>query len=319
MTDDAGGSGTPWGSVPSNADMALTRLEQARAFLRAQSADAALREAEAALSLSGTDAIAYAALDVIGDAYWLKDDALSTLDIGERMVGMNPHAVDGYIHVARAALSIRHFPKAHAAIAAGLREHPEHVGLLILMGQRHLAVGHPHGALAPAHRAAELAPTNPYVLQNLAMVLRASGKNRQAQDILKQVYELDPTSGSTFAMSAYDAFAQHRFVDAIPLAQKALEGDPENELARYVLARSRVYRHPLMRPYWFLARQNTALVCVVALVAMVAMGYAGRGIGGMLIGAIFIYALLCMMVALWVDRDRGPEADKPPKVTLKDY
>jgi tetratricopeptide (TPR) repeat protein len=235
------------------------------------------------------------------------------------MVGMNPQSADGYIQVARAALAIDHYPKAHVAITAGLREHPDHVGLLILMSQRHLAVGHPHGALAPAERAAVLAPTNAHVLQNLAMVLRASGKNRKAQEILKQIYELDPDAGPTFAMAAYDAFAQHRFNDAMPLAQRALEGDPENQLARYVLARCRIYRNPLMRPYWFLARQNTALVCVLALVAMVGMGYAGRGIGGMLIGAVFIYALLCMMVALWVDRDRGPDADKPPKVTLKDY
>ena len=311
--------GSPWGTVLSNTDMALARLEQARAFLRAQSPDAAIREAQAALELAGGDAVAYEALDVMADAHWLKDEPDITIDLGQRMLTIDHHRVWGYVQVARGALACKSFGLAHRTLEAGLAEHPQHPVLLILMSDRYQRVGDRISAERLVRQALQVQPNNSEALGMLAMIMMETRRRKEGQALLDRIFEINPDAAETIGAAAHAAYLNNRHGDAVRLATAALERDPENRLCRQILARSRIYRNPFMRPFWWAMRLHPIVLGVIALAALACMAEFKQSPYVIAIVVLLVYGAVCTLVAIYVDDGKIDGPGKADRVSLKDY
>lgn len=311
--------GSPWGTVPSNTDMALGRLEQARAFLRAQSPDAAIREAQAALELAGGDEIAYWALDVMAYAHWMKDEADITIDLGQRMLTIDHHRARGYIQTARGALACKSYGLLHRTLQAGLAEHPRHPELLLLMSYRYERVGDRISAERLVRQALDVRPNDTEALGMLALNLMETRRVKEGQALLDKIFEIDPDAADTIATAAHAAYMNNRYADAERLARAALERDPENQLCREILARSRIYRNRFMRPYWWVAGLHPIILAVLGLAVLACMAEFKQSPYVVPIVVLLVYFGICFMVSIYVDGGKTDGDGKPERVKLRDY
>jgi Tfp pilus assembly protein PilF len=312
----------PWGRALTDADIAAAQLAKARAFLQARNADAAIREASAVLQQTPDGIWAYWALDVIGDAHWLRDQHAEVIEIGYHMLAIDPERVHGYVQLARGALEKKDMRVAIKAINDGLAKDPNSVTLMIYNSVRlRTAQDHPN-AIAWARKAVALEPEDPHVHNNLARALTDGGQRAEALGWFETARQLDPLAEATMSAAAIDAFDANQFKAARQLALKALQQNPEDTAARQVAFRSRIFGNPLMAPFWWLSRidklGNTGFAMAFLLAILATAGLIILPVGRLFVGAAVGYALVCWFVVLLVGHiDRSTKPPKPP--TLKNY
>jgi tetratricopeptide (TPR) repeat protein len=314
--DEPGG---PWASPPTAGDIAQAQLDKARVFLNARNFDAAIRDAEAVLALDPNGYWGFHALDIIGDAYAAKDEHVTVLKVARDMLAMNPEHVDGYIHLARASLERRDMRTCIDAIERGLEKNPNSIALMLLNSSRYRRVQDHARGIHWAEKAANLAPWHAPVMNVLGMAYSEAGRKDDAERAFQAAREIDPVSSHTICTAAIEAYRANRYGEARELALQALSIDPQDDDARQIAYRSRVYRNILMRPYWTLAaltKRDMLIFAAIFLALLVPLSV--LGVGHVLFPALAIYYLGCMFVVLLVEHlDRSSKPAKPPK--LKNY
>ena len=80
---------------------------------------------------------------------------------------------------------------------------------------------------ASRQRAVELDPLSPIINANLGDLLEAAGRFDEAEARYRKVIEIDPSMPySYWIIGMLRAYVLNRYVDAVPLVEKAVELDP---------------------------------------------------------------------------------------------
>jgi TolB-like protein/tetratricopeptide (TPR) repeat protein len=87
------------------------------------------------------------------------------------------------------------------------------------------------GARAPYERSYQLGQGDADVLSRYGLYCGQTGRFEAAETALQHARELDPLNPRAFYNSGYIEFASHRFAEALPLFQKALELNPKMSAA----------------------------------------------------------------------------------------
>lgn len=311
MSDGSWSGGSPWGRREDHEPY----LVRARAFLAANNLDAAIREASRAYELQPEGFDAILALDILADAYWDKDEWQKTASIGEQMLAIEPALVHGYVQCGRGAIRRKDWQRFDALAADALERFP-HAGVLMQMNaQRWLAAGAFENAEVWIRRALEIAPDNIHLLADLASILARQHRSKEARQIIDRMLEIDPAGSVAMSTATMEAYEDDRFGDAALLATLTLERDPGNDIARVILARSRIFGNPLMRPFWAMRQVRSAwFAMAVALIAIVVTRMPWP------LFALMLYWTACMIVGVIVEKVYSLErVKKHATVTIKDY
>lgn len=312
-----GGDRSPWGAPRSDGSGAVRHLDMARAFLAASNFDAARREAEQAMSADPDDTTLYLALDVLADVCWERDNWPAVIDIGERMLEIDPNSSLGFIQLGRGLLKAKDWRRCDEVLNAGITNNPLSAGLMQLMSERwRLANG-----LATAEQwvrnALALAPDNTYLMGQLVLVMVDGGRHDDARAVIERMRELDPAGSRPLMLAAYASYHAARFRDAAVFAALALERDGSDSDALMFLRRARMLSHPLLAPYCWMQRQPPAIKALV-LLAPLAMIVASPRFGAMAVMAIAAYTMACRLAVGLIE---SGHAARPPRqdVELKNY
>jgi len=97
--------------------------------------------------------------------------------------------------------------------------------------------GRPNEGVEHLERAAELDPLSAVINVNLGESLEGTGRFDEAAARYGRAIQIDPSYANAYAqLAALDAFARNRFVDAVPLMERALALDPGNPVTHVGLA-----------------------------------------------------------------------------------
>ena len=101
-----------------------------------------------------------------------------------------------------------------------------------------VSLGRLDEALVQLQRAAELDPLSTVIKVNLGGRLTDVGRFREAEATYRKVITFDPSVPSAYwYLANLNAYAFDRFTDAVPLAEKAMQLDPDSPLVSFALAR----------------------------------------------------------------------------------
>ncbi len=92
-------------------------------------------------------------------------------------------------------------------------------------------------AISTAQRAVNVDPLSAIINENLGLQLEYAGRFDEAEASFRRVIEIDPSMATAkWELGILKAYGQNRFVDGMPLVEKAAELDAGSSFARYLLA-----------------------------------------------------------------------------------
>lgn len=240
-------------------DIHADTIDVARAFLQADNPRAAIREASRVLEIDADGTFAFAALDIIAHAEYDRRNFNRTREIGERLIALAPHRIQGYTHAAFAALETAKYPVVDTMVAEGLAINPRSVSLMVCVARKWRLIGDDTKAEAWARRALALQPDRSSALVELALAQASKGSHAAAGDTTERLRAIDPASFQPLMVGAFNAFNSFKFKEAERLSLAGLAIAPAHAGLQLTFRKSRFLNMPLFAHLWWFARATDGL------------------------------------------------------------
>lgn len=167
---------------------------------------------------------------------WLQSRRYQTvIDAAKELLRKSPDSVDVALHLAAAYDGLKRFELAAYILERTASDH-DTAALHQARARNALARGKPAEALAFLQRAAELAPHQPEVLNNLGAMLHWAGDDETALEVLLQARAQAPAFPEVSVNLGNSLRRQRDFGGAIRAYEEALEQRPELAPAHFDLA-----------------------------------------------------------------------------------
>ena len=207
-----------------------------------------LAEAEqflrAAIELDPAFALAYVALAEIVSLEVQHSGAPkeSSLRNAEQLVTkaleLDPALAEAWASSGLIALYREQYDRAESVLRRAIDLNPNYAPARQWYSSTLVSLGRLEEALAQMQRAAELDPLSAVIKVNLGGTLTDVGRFREAEAAYRSAILLESSMPSAYwLLSNLNAYAFNRFVEAVPLAEKAMQLDPVSPLASFPLAR----------------------------------------------------------------------------------
>ena len=198
----------------------------------------------AAIGLDPAFALAYVSLAEILplEAQYSGASKESTLLDAEQLVAkaleLDPALAEAWASSGLIALYREQYERSESLLRRAIELNPNYAPARQWYGSTLVALGRLEEALAQLQRAAELDPLSAVIKVNLGGTLTDVGRFRDAEAAYRSAILLEGSMPSAYwLLSNLNAYAFARFVEAVPLAEKAMQLDPGSPLAAFPLAR----------------------------------------------------------------------------------
>ena len=198
----------------------------------------------AAIELDPAFALAYVSLAEILplEAQYSGASKETTFVDAEQLISkaleLDPALAEAWASSGLIALYREQYERAESVLRRAIELNPNYAPARQWYGSTLVSLGRLEEALAQLQRAAELDPLSAVIKVNLGGTLTDVGRFRDAEAAYRSAILLGGSMPSAYWLLAnLNAYAFARFVEAVPLAEKAMQLDPGSPLASFPLAR----------------------------------------------------------------------------------
>ena len=153
-----------------------------------------------------------------------------------RAVEVDPEYVDAHSNLGNVYKEVGDLENARAAYDLAIKLNPKHVAAHNNLGVTLRALGHPDAAVEVLLAAIELSPENADILQNLGSAYRTQRNYPEAIECYRKSIAIRPYSRDAYRYLAFTLYAMNEPERAIALVRQWLDFDPDNPIAKHLLA-----------------------------------------------------------------------------------
>jgi tetratricopeptide (TPR) repeat protein len=156
----------------------------------------------------------------------------------KKALELDPALAEAWASSGLIALYREQYDRAESVLRRAIDLNPNYAPARQWYSQALVSLGRLEEALAQMQRAAELDPLSAVIKVNLGGTLTDVGRFREAEAAYRSAILLESSMPSAYwLLSNLNAYAFNRFVEAVPLAEKAMQLDPVSPLSAFPLAR----------------------------------------------------------------------------------